>query len=88
MADCQKVCLVVIDGWGISEATHGERQLQAEELVLYKCLLHSKLIVFFFFTGNAIRNAATPVMDALSQGQYVTLDASGNVATSHARGTR
>ena len=33
------------------------------------------------FPGNAIRNAATPVMDALaeaeSQGEYTTLDASG-----------
>lgn len=46
-----KVCLIVIDGWGISEETK----------------------------GNAIKNAETPVMDALAQaaGEYTTLDASG-----------
>eukprot|EP00117_Sycon_ciliatum_P038751 scpid51270/ scgid28748/ 2,3-bisphosphoglycerate-independent phosphoglycerate mutase len=43
------VCLVVIDGWGISDNVE----------------------------GNAIANASTPVMDALSQGTYTTLDASG-----------
>uniref|UniRef100_T1IME7 phosphoglycerate mutase (2,3-diphosphoglycerate-independent) n=1 Tax=Strigamia maritima TaxID=126957 RepID=T1IME7_STRMM len=46
-----KVCLIVIDGWGISDKKE----------------------------GNAILNANTPVMDALSNapGQHVTLDASG-----------
>ena len=46
-----KVCLIVIDGWGVS---------------------HEK-------EGNAIANADTPVMDAMarSEGQYLTLDASG-----------
>ncbi|RWS30563.1 2:3-bisphosphoglycerate-independent phosphoglycerate mutase-like protein [Leptotrombidium deliense] len=46
-----KVCLIVIDGWGISEEQK----------------------------GNAIANAKTPVMTALSKrdGQYLTLDASG-----------
>jgi len=46
-----KVCLIVIDGWGVSSEPK----------------------------GNAILNAKTPVMDALAQseGQYVTLDASG-----------
>lgn len=44
-----KVCLIVIDGWGISENKH----------------------------GNAILNAETPVMDELSRGEYLTLDASG-----------
>ncbi|XP_015913406.1 2,3-bisphosphoglycerate-independent phosphoglycerate mutase [Parasteatoda tepidariorum] len=45
------VCLVVIDGWGISDVKE----------------------------GNAIYHANTPVMDALSksEGQYLTLDASG-----------
>lgn len=45
------VCLIVIDGWGISELKE----------------------------GNAILNAKTPVMEELakSEGQYVTLDASG-----------
>lgn len=44
-----KVCLIVIDGWGISEETK----------------------------GNAIKNAETPVMDALTKGEYLTVDASG-----------
>ncbi|XP_054168110.1 2,3-bisphosphoglycerate-independent phosphoglycerate mutase-like [Oppia nitens] len=46
-----KVCLIVIDGWGVSN-----------ELF-----------------GNAIAAAETPVMDAMarSEGQYITLDASG-----------
>lgn len=43
------VCLIVIDGWGISEEND----------------------------GNAIYHAKTTVMDALAQGQYCTLDASG-----------
>ena len=46
-----KVCLIVIDGWGVTNELE----------------------------GNAIANAATPVMDGLarSEGQYITLDASG-----------
>lgn len=47
-----KVCLIVIDGWGLSDKKE----------------------------GNAIANAATPVMDKLcdpSTGQFVTLNASG-----------
>lgn len=46
-----KVCLIVIDGWGVTNEKH----------------------------GNAISNADTPVMDGLarSDGQYITLDASG-----------
>lgn len=47
----KKVCLIVIDGWGLSDKKE----------------------------GNAILNANTPVMDGLSasEGQAVTLDASG-----------
>src|SRR5437016_1539976 len=47
----QKVCLIVIDGWGVSSESE----------------------------GNAIRAAATPVMDDLAKrgGQYCTLNASG-----------
>ena len=40
-------------------------------------LLKNRLNFSLHFSGNAIKNAETPVMDALEKGEYTTLDASG-----------
>ncbi len=63
------MCLIVIDGWGISEETKGA----------LKIAINNKLTRFSSCPGNAIKNAATPVMDALTnvKEQYLTVDASG-----------
>ena len=60
------VCLVVIDGWGVSAQVKGNNACISAPMKA--CIV-----------GNAILNAKTPVMDELAQrkGQYVTLDASG-----------
>ena len=60
------VCLVVIDGWGVSDQVKGNNACVSAPMKV--CIV-----------GNAILNAKTPVMDELAQrkGQYVTLDASG-----------
>lgn len=72
------MCLVVIDGWGVSEETRGELNM----LLFSHSYVRSYLISSVWLSGlsgNAIKNAATPVMDALTntEGQYVTVDASG-----------
>ena len=66
-----KVCLIVIDGWGISEETKGT----ARFIMRYS----RQVLNDYLDIGNAIKNADTPVMDALSReaGGYTTLDASG-----------
>ena len=35
------------------------------------------LVLMHPLIGNAIKNAETPVMDALTKGEYLTVDASG-----------
>lgn len=69
-SEMAKVCLIVIDGWGISDADKGALHLE--------CFFY--LFSLLLCIGNAIKNAETPVMDRLAQveGEYTTLDASGN----------
>lgn len=35
------------------------------------------MYLLWLYIGNAIKNADTPVMDALTKGEYLTVDASG-----------
>ena len=75
----KNVCLVVIDGWGISEETRGEpAPFLAATVHATAALIHS---LYGGPAGNAIKNAETPVMDGLAaaegRGEYTTLDASG-----------
>ena len=69
-----KVCLIVIDGWGISGETKGV--LYLEVFVYIVCHVNKPINLSL---GNAIKNASTPVMDTLAQEaeEYTTLDASG-----------
>ena len=63
--------MIVIDGWGLSEATTGEEHLLQAPPAAFNSppsLPHS---------GNAIKNAETPVMDALCAEQSVAVEASG-----------
>ena len=73
----KNVCLVVIDGWGISEETRGE------PAPFLAATVHATAALIYTRgpAGNAIKNAETPVMDGLAaaegRGEYTTLDASG-----------
>ena len=80
----KNVCLIVIDGWGISEETRGEPPVNPAPLGNYRgsCtdrgMRHTSSSapgVINAYThnglhaGNAIKNAETPVMDTLAEAQ-------------------
>lgn len=72
-----KVCLIVIDGWGISEETKGV--LKIANIKMMNSNINLSTTHCSLCPGNAIKNATTPVMDALTnvKEQYLTVDASG-----------
>lgn len=74
--DVPRVCLIIIDGWGLSDEKNGnEFTIENLNIITEKILMQH----FVWSTGNAIANAQTPVMTELSKDKdrIVQLEASG-----------
>ncbi len=59
-----KVCLIVIDGWGVSSEPYGEWKRP-----ISCCRLPMNSVTMCCVAGNAILAAKTPVMDELCSGE-------------------